>query len=249
MKENRDRSESAAAGADEERELRAVAALLRSLPDPEPPEDLTERVMAEVRRRESGPRVLRVAFQRFEPLIATAVAAGLGALVLITAVQSGLFPPGGPGSPGTTASIASTTGLQPSVARPVDVEIAGMPRVRRPLEPTLTAMPGDFHSAALIGVAPQTAVVGPMPTTSSLDRRLDHQINRLLLDPEAFYGRIQQMEQPDSFVARLADRAARRGDAAEVALRLRQRSPDHPQTSVLVDRLLRASLARQVPLQ
>lgn len=242
MNEHPDRTE---ATRDEERELRAVSTLLRSLPDPVPPEALVERVLAEVERRESRPRVLRVAFRRFEPLVATAVAAGIGALVLTTAVQSGLFPPGEP----------SGGALEPSVARRIAAApVAGTAHAQRPIAPTLVAIPGaDAHSASLLGVSPPTGLRHSFGTrdslTNPLDHRLDRQINSLLLDPDAFYQRMTHMDQPEQFVARLADRAARRGDAAEVALRLRQRSPQHPQTGMLVDRLLRASLARQVPLR
>lgn len=252
MNQSQDRTEAAHAheehefrSAGEERELRAVSTLLRNLPDPEPPEALVERVMSEVRRRETGPRVLRVAFRRFEPLVATALAAGIGALVLTTAVQSGLFPPGEP----------NRVDLEPSAARMVaSATTPGTARTHRPLDPHLVSIPGaDAQSAGLLGVSPTTSLNHPFGTresvTNPLDRRLDRQINSLLLDPGAFYQRIAQMDEPERFVARLADRAARRGDAAEVALRLRQRSPQHPQNGVMVDRLLRAALARRVPLR
>jgi hypothetical protein len=254
VNESRDRIE--APSAEEERELRAVAALLRDLPDPQPPEDLVARVMGEVRRRESGPRVLRVAFRRFEPMVATALAAGVGALVLTTAIESGLFPPGEPP--------ASATGLQPSVAhRVADASPVPAARLRRSLDPRSTdpvwvALPGSgMQPGPMLGMTPSTPLGASLGVpaeahasrTNPMDRHLDRDLNSLLLDPPAFYARIQRMEQSDRFVARLADRAARRGDAAEVALRLRQRSPEHPQTSLLVDRLLRASLARSVPQQ
>ena len=56
---------------------------------------------------------------------------------------------------------------------------------------------------------------------------------------------MQEMAAPELFVARLVDRATQRGDAAQIALRLRQRAPEHPSTVVLVDRLLRASMAEK----
>ena len=56
----------------------------------------------------------------------------------------------------------------------------------------------------------------------------------------AFALRLQQMPQRDSFIARLADRAAQRGDAPEIALSVR-RSP-HPLAHQIVNRMLRATL-------
>jgi hypothetical protein len=50
------------------------------------------------------------------------------------------------------------------------------------------------------------------------------------------------MGRPGPFVGRLIDRATRRGDAAQIALRLRVRAPDHPFTPFMVDHLLSASM-------
>jgi hypothetical protein len=243
MKQTRDAFEPRSP--EEERELRAVVALLRGLPDPEPPEALCAQVMAEVRRRESGPRVLRVAFRRFEPLIATAVAAGVGALVLTTAMQSGLIP-----SPGSNVASPEPAPLRPTAARRVaDAHPSGHDHVRPRIAPIYVGLPGaDLHTAHLRDARATLPFTGGgidlrSSSTSPLDRRLDRDLNSLLLDPVSFYARVQQMEQPDQFMARLVDRATRRGDAAQVALRLRVRSPEHPTTDALVDRLLSAAMS------
>ena len=69
------------ADSEEARELAAVVALLRSLPEPEPSSDLTARVMTEVRRIESRPRVLRAIFgSRLE--LNAAMAAGFACIGL-----------------------------------------------------------------------------------------------------------------------------------------------------------------------
>ena len=95
---------------DEERELRAVSALLRGLPDPEPPDGLVERVMARVAEREARPNVVRAAFRRVsEPAVASALAAGIGCLLLVSAFQGGLLLPSG----------STQTRLQPTQARRV----------------------------------------------------------------------------------------------------------------------------------
>ena len=54
-----------------------------------------------------------------------------------------------------------------------------------------------------------------------LDRRLDAQLNELQLDPHAFLRRLERVRERERFVQRLAERAARRGDAAQVALSVR----------------------------
>ena len=48
-------------------------------------------------------------------------------------------------------------------------------------------------------------------------------------------------------IARLADRAAERGDAIGVALRLRETAPHHPTTAHFVEKLFGAVLERSVP--
>lgn len=241
MNQTHDRSEGQ--NREEARELRAVVALLRGLPDPEPPDGLEARVMAEVRRRESGPRVLRGAFRRLEPWVAAAVAAGVGALVFTTAMQGGRL------SAPTTEPGPATAALQPSPARRVaTASPSASTRVQPRVAPIYVSLPGaDLHAAHLrTGSLPSTMARDPYdPRTAlsnPLDRRLDRELNRLLMDPSTFYARLAQMPQSDRFVTRLVERANRRGDAAHIALRLRMRSPEHPNTAVLVERLLRTSM-------
>jgi hypothetical protein len=61
-----------------------------------------------------------------------------------------------------------------------------------------------------------------------------------MIDPTAFLQRLDQIAQPEQFVARLTQRAAERGDAAEIAFRVRESS--HPLAPQLFERLLRATL-------
>ena len=82
------------------------------------------------------------------------------------------------------------------------------------------------------------------PIEDSIDARLDHQLNQLMIDPTAFAQRLERLAQRDQFIARLAERAAERGDAAEIAFRVRE-SP-HPLAGQLVERLLRATLVASV---
>ena len=90
---------------------------------------------------------------------------------------------------------------------------------------------------------PLAALGGGLTTwrTSQVDRGLDRQLNLMLLDPNAFFRRLDRMTERDRFLARLAERAAQRGDSAHVALQLR--ASRHPMADPVVDRLLNASLA------
>jgi len=227
-----------------ERELRAVATLLRGLPDPEPPQEIFDRVMAEVARREARPRVIQLFAQMSQPMVATALAAGVSCIVLFGAVQSGVL---GIGTSPPAPAVAATDTLQPSVARMVAIGTE-----QRATPPARPLVPSYVSAAA---IAPQmTAHLSPRPRKREaataithsirfeelLDLGLDAQLNRLLLDPPGFYERIQMVRDQDRFIDRLADRAVRRGDAAQLALRLRQRAPTHPDTARFAERFLQA---------
>src|SRR5262249_38682448 len=82
------------------------------------------------------------------------------------------------------------------------------------------------------------------PIDDAFDARLDHQLNQLMLDPTAFAQRLELVAQRDRFMARLAERAAARGDAAEIAFRVRE--SHHPLAGEMVQRLLSATLVESV---
>jgi hypothetical protein len=221
---------------DEERELRAVAVLLRGLPAPEPPSDLADRVLARIARYESRPRLVR-AFLRHVPQrgLGTALAAGVGCLLVLGSLQSGLP------SPGTD----DETTLVPTPAHRVGETTAATEpsRARQAVAPWYELAPVIDAPTARVLVTPSIGLGSEIPVpghTHPVDQGLDRQLNHLLLDPASFYQRLDRMRDPDPFVARLAERAARRGDAAEIALELRQRVPHHVHTSLLMDRMLRA---------
>jgi hypothetical protein len=223
------------ADSEEARELAAVVALLRSLPEPEPSSDLTARVMTEVRRIESRPRVLRAIFgSRLE--LNAAMAAGFACIGL---------------------------GLGLGVIRvPVPAfdnrHIAMIHDSQRPnvlqIDPHLQDALNPFGVAGVIPSAGQAVMFGGrgqegvIPAASSdpnlLDRHLDSELNALQLDPVAYFRRLERVRQRDLFVRRLAERAARRGDAAQVALSVR--SVPHEYTSLMVEQLLQASLIQAV---
>ena len=195
-------------------EIDTIVSLLRSLPDPEPSPDLTARIMRRVAEVESRPRVLRGFFGR--PSTSNAAAA-LAAGIACAVVGLHLQPaPPSPVSGKTfVASRAPSDPVQPAA------RFSNSPPDALPVLPT-----AGSQSASL------------------LDRRLDVQLNELQLDPQAFFRRLERVQERDHFVHRLAERAARRGDAAQVALNVRTVS--HPLAQPVVDELLHASLIQQI---
>jgi hypothetical protein len=230
---------------EEERELRAVAALLRSLPTPESPVDLADRVLERIARYEARPRIVRDLLRYVpRPALATALAAGIGGLLVLTSLPDGRSAPRRDGE----------EPLLPMAARRVSdataAETAALP-TRAPVVPRFVSAavidgPASVLAPPSIGLGtPVTAIAGQ--PTDPLDRRLDRQLNHLLLDPPSFYQRLDRVRDSERFVARLAERAAQRGDATEIALELRQRVPRHAHTAWLMEQMLGAVLAQHAP--
>jgi hypothetical protein len=223
-------------GADPEeaRELAAVVALLRSLPEPEPRADLTARVMAEVQRIESRPRVLRAVFGSRVELNA-AMAAGLACIGL--GIGLGVIRVPMPSFDGRHIAVIDEN-LRPNVLQ--------IDRHRRDaLSPFgVAGVVPAASEAVLFGGRGQQGATPANPDPNQLDRHLDSELNALQLDPVAYFQRLERVRQRDLFVQRLAERAARRGDAAQVALSVR--SVQHEYTSLMVNQLLQASLVREV---
>lgn len=217
-------------------ELERVAMLLRSLPDPEVPEGIADRVMTEVRRREERPRVIRLAFAAASrPTLSTALAAGLACLAVFATVRGGLLEPNDVVRPK----------LVPSVARPIDVAEDSTARTLPARRPLVTE-PVALYAGEVPDLALSRSGAPVLAVNDVFARRLDRQLNRLLLNPEGFYGQIERQRNSDVVIARLADRAAERGDAIGVALRLRETAPHHPTTAHFVEKLFGAVLERSV---
>jgi len=222
----------------EARDIEIVVSMLRSLPEPEPSSDLTARVMQRVMEVEARPKLLRPAFGRFSDSRAAAV---LAAGIACAAVGIGLQLLQ---TPATVVASAPTHETPAARGRRVVPYFAGANRVA-----FASAFP-DPRGASFFSPSPSDAAfqeyqVVDQPTTASiLDRRLDAQLNELQLDPQAFFHRLERVQERDRFVQRLAERAARRGDAAQVALNVRAVS--HPLVRPMVEQLLHASLMRHV---
>ena len=216
-----------------QQELTQLVALLRALPDPERSTDLARRILEHVAEQGSRPRVAHVVFgaarHLTRPGIAAVLAAGIAALVALDVSPEWL--PAISGAETATqvagADLVSPTWRRPTVlVRPQFVSAfaqtaAVAPRIRLDRAPMEEAFEAEAFEA-----------------------RLDRQLNQLMIDPTAFAKRLEQIAQRDEFIARLARRAAERGDAPEIALRVREST--HPLATQIVDRLLRATLVASV---
>lgn len=215
-----------AMGPEERREIEAVVTLLHRLADPQPPAGLTERILEAVaadppRETRRGP------LRRAAPYFGTALAAGLGCLLVLGGLEGVSLPGGG-------------SKLVPTFMTPVDSATTAGAREdspRRPGAQAATPVVVVGNPPALFGASTPGVDAGRL-----LDRRLDHQINLLLLDPPRFFDALKRRRDRDRLIDQIGERAARRGDAATVALQLRQLAPTHPSSGRLVESLLRNAL-------
>jgi hypothetical protein len=141
---------------EEVRELEATVALLRRLPDPEPPPGLAESVMARVRAGEAEPASwLRSLGQIFQPaLTVTATAAVAGLTVFAVARDPGLSPD----SAVAPIQLAQETAPATPPASPTQVARVTPPAAPVPssdlrLQPR-TARPAAPDSSLQVAVAP-----------------------------------------------------------------------------------------------
>lgn len=219
------------------RDLRATVALLRRLPTPMPPRDLTPAVMARIDaegRRSRWPQALP---PLDGPAVLGLLAAGLACLALVGLWQPGGVDPAGSGS--EPAPQREATG--PQIA-------AGDDAIRRSRRPTVEAWSPAARLPRLQRVASFSSGVAPLSgfaelpqaATSQREREFDRQLERLMGDPAAFLARMGPDVRGERF-ARLAQHAARRGAAGQVANRLIAVS--HPLADDLAPRFLAASLA------
>ena len=209
-----------------QQELAHLVALLRSLPDPERSPDLAQRILAQVAEQQARPRVVRVMFgavrELARPGMAAMLAAGFAAFYAIA-----------------VSDIPSVFGTQnETVIARSDTPI----QTRR--RPAVVVRPQFVSAFSQPGAAVPRFRHDRVPMDEAFEARLDHQLNQLMIDPTAFAQRLEFIAQRDEFIARLAQRAAERGDAPEIALRVRE--SHHPLATQIVDRLLRATLVASV---
>ncbi|MEM7410626.1 MAG: hypothetical protein AAF430_10370 [Myxococcota bacterium] len=229
-----------------ERELREVVALLRDLPDPEPPTGLATRVLAEVaEQRDRPPLWLRgweAVTRWMTPPVALAATAAAVGLMVIPSLPS-FLPTLPTADSGDGTLVLDEHHVSPrAVAGGAESSLRTAPTRRR----SATIIRPQFVS--MLAHAPASGNTRPRVSRDTLgdvfDRRLDRQLNQLMLDPAGFVSRLERVTEHERFVARLAERAAERGDATEIALRVRELR--HPLASLIVNRMLRATLVASV---
>lgn len=207
------------------RELRATVAMLRDLPDPEPPIGLTARV---VERIESGEgrrpsKVLTLVRRVREPRFAAALAAGFAGLLAVTSFDfsSGDFlgTPSGT-SPeqfvlqsdfGSATNVRAARASRPLLLpRTTVAQLPGLARIGAPHE---RGHSQHLQLASGYGFFGNAAPEAPL-------RDLDGELDALMKDPAAFVERFRNTAEASrrSMIAPLVEYSARRGDAAAVAL-------------------------------
>lgn len=217
--------------ATELRELRATVALLRGLPDPEPPTALADEVMRRIESGEGRPSRVVPFFRRVAtPHFAAALAAGIAGLLLFTSSDFGMGNfLGGPSEPSP-----DRIAMGSDSARAADARVT---EARRPLPlrraPAAQGSPASVRRThplvAYSGVRPpqRPAQAGPVQgfgffgsaAPESPLRDLDGEFEALIADPPAFLDRIRRTSEASRrpLVAPLVEYSARRGDANAVA--------------------------------
>jgi hypothetical protein len=227
-------------GSQEAREIDIVVSMLRSLPEPEPSSDLTARVMQRVLEIEARPKLLRPAFGRFsDSRTAAVLAAGIACAAVGIGLQLTQVPPSAPvafASSAPASELPRAVSPRRDITSLINAPSAYPPRFAKP-------RPASNFSGASEAVLQGFPVV-EQPTANIFDRGLDAQLNELQLDPHAFFHRLERVQDRERFVQRIAERAVRRGDAAQVALNVR--TVQHPLVRPMVEQLLQASLMRRV---
>jgi len=222
-------------------ETARVVALLRQLGDPERDPDRVARLLAMLEAERSRPTAIRVAHgvarKLTRPPVALALAAGMAGLLAITVAPEALLP-----TPGSQVdAIASRSARDPDAetvraaapARPATVPVRR--RVTPVIRPQLVNV--SAFSPPSLG--------DRLETERDFAHGLDRQLNQLMIDPDAFALRLERVSQRDRLIARLANRAAERGDAPAIALRVRQSR--HPLAGTIVERMLNATMVARLP--
>jgi hypothetical protein len=224
----------------EVRELREMVSLLHSLPGEEAPPRLADDVMDRIAAGEGRPSRLAVAFRGIAgPGVGLALAAGVAGLLVFSTVEFGSpgfrsAPPHATPAAVVDAAVPGGGGLgrlpmdereAPAPAPAATTRIVTRTVTRPPVILDVSAA-ATGRSAYFRGGAPKPPQE-MAPNTVLLDL-VDDELDRLLRDPEAFVALMRGISDGERArsIARLAARAAVRGDQAEVIRRLR--AVDHP---------------------
>ena len=212
-----------------------LSRILGQLPQLDPPAALRGRVMARVQDYESRPRGIRGVFQSLAPArTAVLLACGLAGWVFLTGAPYDLMGTGFGGEPRVVSREGSARSIERGARR--------APQHRPYLQPRYAVPAGALAIPSGLFRGEPTPVQAGRPVLPTLDHRLDRQIDHLLHNPDAFFRRFAQIRENDRYLERLANRSARRGDAANVGLRVR--AIQHPMAPQVSERFLKAPLIR-----
>lgn len=209
-------------------ELRSTVALLRALPDPQPPEGLVASVMQRIDAGETRVARMPLPLRRVcDPRVAAPLAAGIAGLVLFATMEgAGPLPIADANGP---VDVAGANAVEPAEWMwKLNPPTLGdrLEEARRAPAPSRVAAAKRAQAMRLFRPRASVPNVGfygrtdPDPHYLDLDAQIDGALNQ----PEAFLQFVSQLEEADrsSLIAPLAVRAARRGDAQDVAGRLRR---------------------------
>lgn len=232
-------------------ELRTTVALLRDLPDPEPP-SIAPAVMARIENGEAQParwsRLLSATRPALAPLLAAA--AGLAGFLLLTEVHwvGGPEPAGAPlrlarEAPGAAAPAAESPPPARSTA-PTDVARSAAPAEAAPRSPVQSAIPEvAFADGASRRPGPRSRAVAPRAAAfgraTPFDlglARVDRELDELLVAPELVLDELAGLPPAERRVR--VDGLARRARQIQVseAVVARIREAEHPLAQGVADR-------------
>jgi len=203
------------------RELRSTIALLRGLPDPEPPARLRAEVMRRIAAGEGrGARLPRLLSSIGEPRFAAALAASFAALAVLSISDfgAGVFLGTSPEpSPDSVTTQGNTGGFTVADAPGASQRLPGrsaseMEGMRTALVAFESARPPQRPTASHFGLLGGTAPPVPL-------RDLDGELEGLVADPALFLEQMRRTAAPDRrpLIAPLVEHSARRGDVTLVA--------------------------------
>jgi len=211
-------------------ELERVVAVLRSMPEPESPAGLSEAILSRVAADASRPRLLRVSFGTASRAAALALAAGIAGLLVVADAPGGLAP--------------LLPGLETDTPDSLVIQIPDRALGQGFAAASAVPRAAGTQLVSLGSATPPTHYESPFAGVSGWERHLDRHLNQLQLDPQGYAQRLENAEGRDPFISHLARRAGARGDAPEIAMRVR--TSQHPVAGQIVQRMLRASLIEHV---
>lgn len=223
--------------AEELRKLRTTVQMLRSLPSPAVPDDLSARVMERVLVGQGRKRWFDFLVPRYEPGWAEALrlplaAAAMASIALAVLVMQGAPPPGGPSDVRVAQRIPGKASAGPRDVATSETPLS-VPGIVHRIEPAAThPAPAESAESPQLESSPsgQTGVLGKRRLVERFDPReeLSRVLGLVRDDPSRWVAELDEWEAQDRelYLTILAETAAREGVAGELAAALAEM--DHP---------------------